>query len=117
MKIYFLFFILLIIIVNSYITRDISNSCKEHKNASIKNCGVFSINDDYRCCFSSWSNSDINSNFTNQNRECIYLENKIKIIKEVVKNNSSKGLDNFKIHCSSYFLNNFSLLFLLFIIL
>ena len=116
MKIYFLCFILLIIIVNSYITRDISNSCKEHKNASIKNCGVFSINDDYRCCFSSWTNSDKNSSITNQNGVCIYLENKIKVIKEAVKNNSN-GLENFKIHCSSYFLNNFSLLFLLFIIL
>ena len=116
MKIYFLCFILLIIIVNSYITRDISNSCKEHKNASIKNCGVFSINDDYRCCFSSWSNSDINSNFTNQNRECIYLPNEIKEIKETVNSKKEEGYQNVKILCSDHFLQYYSILFLLLII-
>ncbi len=78
MKICFFCFILLIIIVNSYITRDISISCKIHKNPSIKNCGIFSINDDYRCCFSNWPNLGTNSLITNQNNEWIFLENKKK---------------------------------------
>ena len=40
--------------------------------------------------------NDINSLITNQNGEYIYLENKIKIIKEAVKNNT-EGHEYFKI--------------------
>ena len=116
MKIIFLYLFSLIVIVNSYRSRDIETSCKSIQNPSNKNCGVFSTNDNERCCYITWSNNDIISSTTNRNEECIYLENQIKVIKEEVTTKKSKGYQNVKILCSEYFLQYYSILFLLLII-
>ena len=117
MKIISVFFNLLILI-NSAKIRDIKDSCESNKNPSNKDCGVYSINDNYRCCYIKWTNKDKVSNITNSNHECIYVENKLSKMKEEVQNRlNTKEYQNVKIFCYSYFLNYKSFLFLLFIIL
>ena len=116
MKIISVFFNLLILI-NSAKIRDIKDSCGSNKNPSNKDCGVYSINDNYRCCYIQWTNKDILSEITHSNHECIYVENKLSKMKEEVNRLNTEGYQNVKIFCYSYFLNYKSFLFLLFIIL
>ena len=116
MKIISVFFNLLILI-NSAKIRDIKDSCGSNKNPSNKDCGVYSINDNYRCCYIQWTNKDILSEITHSNHECIYVENKLSKMKEEVNRLNTEGYQNVKIFCYSYFLNYKSFLFLLFIII
>ena len=116
MKIISVFFNLLILI-NSAKIRDIKDSCGSNKNPSNKDCGVYSINDNYRCCYIQWTNKDILSEITHSNHECIYVENKLSKMKEEVNRLNNEGYQNVKIFCYSYFLNYKSFLFLFFIIL
>ena len=116
MKIISVFFNLLILI-NSAKIRDIKDSCESNKNPSNKDCGVYSINDNYRCCYIQWTNKDIISEITHSNHECIYVENKLSKMKEEVNRLNTEGYQNVKIFCYSYFLNYKSFLFLFFIIL
>ena len=116
MKIIFLFLFSLIIIVNSYRSRDFKTSCNSIQYPSKKNCGVFSTNDNERCCYITWSNSDKISDTTNSNEECIYLPNEIKEIKETVNSKKEEGYQNVKILCSDHFLQYYLILFLLLII-
>ena len=116
MKIISVFFNLLILI-NSAKIRDIKDSCGSNKNPSNKDCGVYSINDNYRCCYIQWTNKDILSEITHSNHECIYVENKLSKMKEEVNRLNPEDYQNVKIFCYSYFLNYKSFLFLFFIIL
>lgn len=116
MKIISVFFNLLILI-NSAKIRDIKDSCESNKNPSNKDCGVYSINDNYRCCYIQWTNKDIISEITHSNHECIYVENKLSKMKEEVNRLNPEDYQNVKIFCYSYFLNYKSFLFLFFIIL
>jgi hypothetical protein len=107
--------ILLFIItkIKSYVHRDLFTSCLRIKNPSPDNCGFASIEDNTRCCYVEWENESIKGNYTNTNRECYLLENKLKVFKQFAKDRKNNNFGKTKVICSSLFIKG-NLIFLFF---